>query len=201
MRLAWLTLASALFLMGCAAQLPHPPAGTPMQSLTIRWQRLVNAADETCPRCATTKDEVHKAVMHLQQSLAPAGIDVVLETQRLDEATFAQAPLESNRIWIADRALEEWLGARAASSPCCDACGDAECRTVSAGGQTYEAIPASLIVRAGFLAAGELLRAGAPAPDSSSAESSEPSWHWTWEPCSVEPTGSESVNSPHNSEE
>jgi anti-sigma factor RsiW len=187
MRLAWLTLASALFLVGCAAQLPHPPAGTPMQRLTIRWQRLVNAADETCPRCASTGEEVDNAVAHLRRSLAPAGIDVVLTTQRLDEATFAQAPLESNRIWIAERALEEWLGARAASSPCCDACGDSECRTVCAGGQTYEAIPASLIIRAGLLAAGELLRAGAPAPDSSSVESGERSWNWSWDPCSNGP--------------
>ena len=136
-----------------------------MQTLTIRWQRLVDASDETCPRCATTEQEVHRAVAHLQRSLAPVGIEVRLETERIDEATFRKAPLESNRIWVGGRALEEWLGARTASSPCCDACAGAECRTVSVGTQTYEAIPATLIVRAGFLAAGEVLR-GDPAGSS-----------------------------------
>lgn len=129
-----------------------------MQPLTIRWQRLVDASDETCPRCAITEQEVQRAVEHLKRSLAPVGLDVRLETERIDEATFRKTPLESNRIWIAGRPLEEWLGARTASSPCCDACAGAECRTVSVGMETYEAIPATLIVRAGFLAAAEVLK-------------------------------------------
>jgi hypothetical protein len=165
--------AFVLLLGSCASQLPRPSDGTPMQTLTIRWQRLVDASDETCPRCATTEQEVHRAVAHLQRSLAPVGIEVRLETERIDEATFRKAPLESNRIWVGGRALEEWLGARTASSPCCDACAGAECRTVSVGAQTYEAIPATLIVRAGFLAAGEALRGDPAMP--SDADS-------TWDP-------------------
>jgi hypothetical protein len=140
----------------------------------IRWQRLVDSADQTCPRCALTERDVQRAYTHLRRSLAPAGIQVILVTQKIEETAFVQAPLESNRIWIGDRPLEDWLGAQTASSPCCDACGDAECRTVSVGGKSYEAIPAALIVRAGFLAAGELLQQGSsatvpggeiPAPD------------------------------------
>jgi len=157
-RLWFISCASAILLGGCATQMPHHAEGFPMQPLTIRWQRLVDASDETCPRCATTEQEVHRAFAHLQRSLAPVGIEVRLDTERIDEATFRKAPLESNRIWIGDRSLEEWLAARTASNPCCDACAGAECRTVSVDGQTYEAIPATLIVRAGFLAAGELLR-------------------------------------------
>lgn len=144
--------------IGCAGRLPAPAGGEDMELLTVRWQRLVDSANETCPRCETTGTEVEQAVAHLRRSLAPAGIEVRLETERLSEAEFAAAPLESNRIWIAGRSLEEWLGASSAASPCCASCGDAECRTVSVGGQTYEAIPAGLIVRAGFLAAGEILR-------------------------------------------
>lgn len=154
---------------GCARQIPPPTGGLPRQTLTIRWQRLVDASDETCPRCATTEEEVHRAHAHLQRSLAPVGIAVQLETERIDAATFRQAPLESNRIWVGGRPLEEWLAARTASSPCCDACAGADCRTVSVGQQTYEAIPAALIIRAGFLAAVELLKAdpkGASVPDS-----------------------------------
>ncbi|MFH1143412.1 MAG: DUF2703 domain-containing protein [Candidatus Eisenbacteria bacterium] len=155
---------SVLFLAGCAGGFSGLPVDTPVHTLTLRWQRLVDASDETCPRCASTEREVHKAFEHLKTSLAPAGIRVALETERLDEAAFQAAPLESNRIWIGGRSLEEWLGAQAASSPCCAACGDAECRTLAVGGATYEAIPAALIVRAGFMAAAGALQAGTPAP-------------------------------------
>ena len=89
-----------------------------------------------------------------------------MEIESLDEAAFARAPLESNRIWIGGRSLEEWLGAQAASSPCCAACGNNECRTVCVGGAIFEAIPAELIVRAGFLAASEVLRRNVAAADS-----------------------------------
>lgn len=158
LRLGFVTWALAVLLGGCAARMPHLTEGLPMQTLTIRWQRLVDASDETCPRCATTEEEVQRAFGHLKRSLAPVGIDVRLQTERIEEAAFRKAPLESNRIWVGERPLEEWLGARTASSPCCDACAGAECRTVSVGAETYEAIPAALIVRAGFVAAGELLR-------------------------------------------
>jgi hypothetical protein len=159
MRLLFLGFILAAILAGCAAQL-RPSPGAPVQTLMIRWQRLVDSADQTCPRCALTERDVHRAYMHLKRSLSPAGIRVILVTQRIDEATFREAPLESNRIWIGDRPLEGWLGAETASSSCCDACGDAECRTISVGGRTYEAIPAALIVRAGLMAAGDALRRG-----------------------------------------
>jgi hypothetical protein len=168
MRLFILICVSAVLMAGCAPQLRHSP-GAPTQTIMIRWQRLVDSADETCPRCALTEKDVKRAYAHLKRSLAPAGIQVILVTQRIDEATFLRAPLESNRIWIGDRPLEDWLGAQTASSPCCDACGDAECRTVSVGGRTYEAIPSELIVRAGFMAAGEALRRPQSGPVSGDA--------------------------------
>jgi hypothetical protein len=173
LRLGFVTCALAVVLGGCATRMPHLAEG-PLQTLTIRWQRLVDASDETCPRCATTEEEVQRALGHLKRSLAPVGIDVRLETERIDEAAFRKAPLESNRIWVGERPLEEWLGARTASSPCCDACAGAECRTVSVGAETYEAIPAALIVRAGFVAAGELLR-----QDSTGSSLADSTWTWS----------------------
>ncbi len=44
-----------------------------------------------------------------------------------------------------------------AKAPCCGPCGDAQCRTVTVGEVTYEAIPRELIVKAGMLAAAEIL--------------------------------------------
>lgn len=81
--------------------------------------------------------------------------------KELSNAEFRADPGESNRIWIAGRPLEEWLGASTGSSPCCDQCGDDPCRTVEVDGVTLEAIPAEVIVRAGLMAAADLTR-GAP---------------------------------------
>ena len=162
MRTLALILLAVALLSGCSAPDTTLPAEAITSTLTLRWQRLVDASDKTCPRCASTEQEVTKAFEHLKRSLAPAGIAVALETDRLDEAAFAAAPLESNKIWINHRPLEDWLGARTASSPCCDACGDTACRTVAVGGATYEAIPAGLIIRAGLIAAADALRTPAP---------------------------------------
>lgn len=159
MRLQDFCSVAALVTLGCAAHTSLLPADVPTHAMTIRWQRLVDQSDKTCPRCASTEQEVTKAVAHLRQSLAPAGIAVTAEAERMDEATFLAAPLESNRIWINGRPLEDWLGAHTASSACSGCCGDnTQCRTVALGGTTYEAIPAGLIVRAGFLAAGKILQ-------------------------------------------
>ena len=159
MRLRHFCAVAALVTMGCAAHSSLLPADTPTHALTIRWQRLVDATDKTCPRCASTEQEVTKAADHLRQSLAPAGIAVTTEAERMNEATFLSDPLQSNRIWINARPLEDWLRAQSATSACSGCCGDnTQCRTVALGGKTYEAIPAGLIVRAGFLAAGKVLQ-------------------------------------------
>lgn len=153
----------AIVTMGCAARSSLLPADVPTHTLTIRWQRLVDPSGRTCPRCASTEDEVTKAVAHLRQSLGPAGIAVAVEAERMGEAEFLAAPLESNRIWINGRPLEDWLGARTESSACSGCCGDnTQCRTVAISGRTYEAIPAALIVRAGILAAGRVLQEEPP---------------------------------------
>lgn len=128
-----------------------------MKELTITWQRLVDVAGSTCPRCAGTQQEIHRAVERLRSALQPLGVRPVLETREIDPATFLAQPDQSNRIWIGGRPLEELLGARSGTSTCCDACGDAPCRTLEVDGARHEVVPQSLLVRAGLIAASRLL--------------------------------------------
>lgn len=128
-----------------------------MKPLTIRWQRLVNEHGQTCDRCGTTEQAVRRATADLAQALQGLGIEVRLETGMINRDAFAEAPLESNRLWIADVPLEHWLDATAGESPCCSACGDASCRTLKVADATYEAVPVELIIKAGLLAAAQLL--------------------------------------------
>jgi hypothetical protein len=127
-----------------------------MQSLPILWQRLVSQG-ETCERCHATQQEMMRAIETLRASLLPLGLEPVLEIRELDEASFQADPLASNRIWIAGRPMEEWLGAEVGQSPCCSVCGDAACRTLEVQGTTYETIPESLLLRAALVAAASLL--------------------------------------------
>jgi hypothetical protein len=128
----------------------------PMRSLHIRWQRLVKDG-HTCTRCGDTEREVRRATDTLKQVLAPLGIEPQLEVADIDEAKFLAGPLESNRIWIADRPMEDWLSGSVGQSRCCSVCGDSDCRTVEIQGTVFETIPQQLIVQAGHLAAAELL--------------------------------------------
>jgi hypothetical protein len=132
-----------------------------MMTLTIKWQRLVDKKGHTCERCGATGKEVEKAFQSLKKSLAPYNIKVVLEKKALDPETCAKDVSESNRIWISERALEEFLDAQVGKSLCgfcCEELGsDVECRTIKVGKRVYDAIPAELIVKAGLQAASELI--------------------------------------------
>lgn len=129
-----------------------------MKTLSIRWQRLVNEAGQTCKRCDSTGNATQKAFEKLQKSLAELDIRVQMETTTLEFSTFMKDPLQSNRLWIGGRPLEEWVYAKVGQSQCCDVCKGAECRTVSVEGNTYGVIPEDLIIRAGLLAAAELFK-------------------------------------------
>jgi hypothetical protein len=142
-----------------------------MKTLEILWQRLVDERGQTCDRCGTTETAVEEAVQKLKCSLQGLEIDVVLEKKALTPSTFLEDPLESNRIWIAGEPIEEWLSATSGQSKCCSACGDSDCRTVTVDGETYEAIPAELIVKAGLLAGAQLLQSEPRSPCCSSAGS------------------------------
>jgi hypothetical protein len=114
-----------------------------MKVLKIKWNRLLtDEGGQTCPRCGSTENELEKAVNTLKQSLAPLEIEVIIEKQVIDSVTFANNVSESNRIWVDDKPIEEWLGAKVGRSLCCEVCGDAECRTVELEENIYETIPA-----------------------------------------------------------
>lgn len=123
-----------------------------MKVLPVLWQRLL-ARGKTCPRCADTGEEVSRAIRQLREILLPLGIEPVLETREIDEATFKANPAESNRVWIGGKPMEAWLNGTVGSSRCCSVCGDADCRTVEVEGASYEVIPEALLVKAGLIAA------------------------------------------------
>jgi hypothetical protein len=133
-----------------------------MNALVIEWQRLLDEQKGTCPRCGLTEQEVEKAAQELTQLLAPSDIAVNVVKKAIDLETFKKDVLQSNKILIAGKTLEEWLGAITGQSKCCETCGDADCRTVEYGGDTHEAIPAELIVRAGLTAAAYLFKIQPP---------------------------------------
>ena len=128
-----------------------------MKILKIKWQRLlIDETGQTCPRCGSTEKEIEKAVDTPKQSLAPSSIEVILEKKTLDPETFAKDVLESNRIWIGEMPLEEWLGVKVGQSLCSGPCGETECRTLEVGEETHETITSDLIIKAGLLAASQI---------------------------------------------
>lgn len=135
-----------------------------MTPLTIVWQRLVSPEGKTCDRCNATYQEMRRAVERLRKSLESLGIEPVLEIREMDQRSFKASPSESNRIWIAGRPMEEWLGASVGSSPCCSVCGTSECRTVEVDGIAFEAIPERLFLKAALIASAHLLSSGSEAP-------------------------------------
>ncbi len=127
-----------------------------MTTLVIEWQRLLDENMKTCPRCGSTEQEVEKAAATLNRELKPFEIRVTLTKKALKPEAFKLDVLQSNKIVIAGRTLEEWLGAETGQSRCCEVCGDAECRTVEYADQSHETVPADLIVRAGLIAASQV---------------------------------------------
>jgi len=144
-----------------------------MKPLPMLWKRLVKEG-ETCPRCGSTQQNVASAVKKLKAVLRPLGIEPVLETLAIDEKAFQAEPSESNRIWIAGKPLEAWLGARIGASPCCTVCGDQPCRTMEIGDSIHETIPEDLIVRAAMMAASSMIGADPTSANSSVACGSTP---------------------------
>lgn len=140
-----------------------PSATSEAMALRIRWQRLVNDQGETCDRCGVTGSAVTQAVSQLRKCLKPLKIRVVLEKKSITSLEFSEDPLQSNRIWVMEKPIEDWLSAKPNQSPCSSACGSSDCRTLVVDGKTYEGIPAELIIKAGLLAAAHLYQGGSPA--------------------------------------
>jgi len=128
-----------------------------MTLLPIIWQRLVSPDGQTCDRCKATHREIQRAVSKLTEALRPFDIEPTFESREISEASFKANPCESNRVWIAGKPIEEWLGARVGSSHCCAVCGESECRTVEVSGTVFEVIPEKLLLKAALVAAAQLL--------------------------------------------
>jgi hypothetical protein len=129
-----------------------------MRELLVSWQRLIDDAGKTCPRCRGTGLRVRTAAVLLQVLLAHRAVRVRGCSTALSEEDFAKDPLSSNMVFINDTAIEDLLRGEVGKSQCCSACGESDCRTVTVSGQTYETIPVSLIVRAGLIAARRMRR-------------------------------------------
>ena len=155
-------LAIVSVLPGCVSK----TAMEPKRAITLRWQRLVDAAGQTCERCGDTQTELQQAARTLRRCLRPLNMNLVLKEAPIDPQTCARDVSESNRIFVDDRPLEDWLGGKVGMSLCgfcCQEMGEnVQCRTVTVDDQTYEAIPATLIVRAGLLAAEAALAKQSP---------------------------------------
>jgi hypothetical protein len=148
---------SVAVLAGCALPVKHADGEKHKQVLHIRWQRLVDERGQTCDRCGTTETAAEEAAKRLRRSLKQPDIAVVLEKVAVSASDFAKDPLQSNRIWIAEKPVEEWLQAMIGKNPCSGPCGDSECRTITVDGRTYNAITTELIVKAGLLAGAQLV--------------------------------------------
>ena len=127
-----------------------------MKELPIIWQRLVDSQGRTCNRCSTTYESLQEAVAKLEEALRPLDIEIKFETREIDRESFKADPSQSNRVWIADKPIEDWLSASIASSPCCSVCGDSECRTLELGSDVFEVIPPDLVIRAALVAASQM---------------------------------------------
>lgn len=138
-----------------------------MKSLPIVWQRLVDPDGKTCDRCSATYQEMQRAVGKLKAALRPLGIEPTIVVREINEQSFKANPSESNRIWIAGKPMEEWLGARVGSSRCCSVCGESECRTLELKAGEFEAIPEALFLKAALAATSELLEVTTEAPSRS----------------------------------
>lgn len=149
-----------------------------MKPVRILWKRLVKGG-ETCTRCGHTGRELEAAVSKPAAALRPLGIEPALETQEIDEAVFKTNTSESSRVWIEGKPVEEWLGADVGMSRCCSVCGDSDCRTLEVGGRTYETIPEEQFIKAGLMAASQMIASasssdGGATSCTSSAAATEP---------------------------
>ena len=126
------------------------------KTLTVKWQRLLHEG-LTCPRCGTTEGEVEKALAVLTQALRALDFDVILEKGELSVEEFKKDALQSNMIRINGRSLEDWIDGKTGKSQCCDICGLHDCRTIELENEVYENVPSELIVKAGLIAASQLL--------------------------------------------
>jgi uncharacterized protein DUF2703 len=121
--------------------------------LKIRWQRLRDPAGSRCESCLRTLNHVRTASAKLRKACHAFGIEV----PPVEVSRAASGAMESNRVWINDRPLEQWLGAEVGRSDCRCVCGKHDCRALYLKGRRYEGVPEELLLRAGLTAMLKLL--------------------------------------------
>lgn len=119
-----------------------------MKHLEIEWRHL-DKDGKTCDRCSETGETVRAAYADLVEELEPKGWEVALKETLLTDQEIS----ESNSIYMNGVALETLLPDTRASENCCASCGEilgapTMCRTLERDCQTFETIPAAVIVEA-----------------------------------------------------
>ncbi len=119
-----------------------------MKTLEIEWRHL-DQDGRTCLRCSDTLQSLQQVVTQLAAECAPRGVTIAYRETKLSLEQLS----ESNLILFNGVPLESVLPGASASENECESCGDlcgqpSVCRTVTVGGQTFEAIPAALIRQA-----------------------------------------------------
>jgi len=103
---------------------------------------------ETCERCGSTWEAAEAAVAEVAAELAAIGVAVDLVELPLP----ADAVAESNRVYVAGRPAEEWLGGSVTSTDC-PSCGEMLgeptcCQAYEIGGVRSDALATEDIARA-----------------------------------------------------
>lgn len=122
-----------------------------MKELHLEWRHL-DKDGKTCDRCSDTGETVRSAYQALAAEFQPKGWKVTFKEILLTENEIP----ESNAIYVNGIPIEQLLPNARKSENCCISCGDllgspTMCRTIEQYGQTYEAIPAALILKAAHL--------------------------------------------------
>ncbi|MCG8366098.1 MAG: DUF2703 domain-containing protein [Pseudanabaenales cyanobacterium] len=119
-----------------------------MKKLMIEWPHL-EKDKQTCLRCAETGKEISVVVEEIVESCAPTGVHDEFKETKLGEEDISK----SNSILFNGAPIEEVLPNAWASTNHCGSCSkltgkETYCRTVEYDGETYAAIPGSLIRKA-----------------------------------------------------
>jgi hypothetical protein len=170
-RLAILMLV-AIVLVGCGREtekidMEATGAKDVAQVIKLAWHKVTQDDGTICPLSTDTQAQVELAAEELRSTLAPNGVDVVVETLTPEKVEGQECLC--NRVLVQGRFVDEWLGAEIARTPCSGCPNQAGCATGSGsgracGGQTaliyqgraHDIVPANLIVMAGMIAAADL---------------------------------------------
>lgn len=136
--------------------------------LYLQWQKASAEKCSDCDKCVTNVKEVKAAYKTLKRELADKGVKVKL--REIKHANMAPATPSASNMWVGDVPLELWLDARAETKPCggCEKnpAGGMLHSSLVVNGQTYDSVPANLMVQAGHKAADHLLTNGSIDPAS-----------------------------------